>query len=405
PAGWRARARTALASLRVATLERRIFLVAAASLLPLALLTSATLFTAARTQQARLLEAHAQTAQALAAAVDSQLGNVIASLDALASSPRLDQEDFAGLQEVSHELLARRPDWLNLVVSTPDAAPVMNTSMPLDEGPPSWITPKSVAEAVHLRAPLISDLEWGPVIQQHAFGVHVPVQRGGEVRFVLTAVISPAFLNDVVKVHPVPEGGVVTIADRSQRVLARSRNAGTWLGREATGPLRERLSGEARTGWVASRTLDGAPVYSVYHTSAFSGWSAIIGTPQQVIDAPLRRSYLAFGASFLISVILGLLAAVRVGHTIVRPVRELESSAASVGRGEAPQVPQTHLPEVRRVGEALVSAHQQRERALERERDARRVAEGASKAKDEFLAMLGHELRNPLAAISTASQL
>src|SRR5690606_13316957 len=61
--------------------------------------------------------------------------------------------------------------------------------------------------------------------------------------------------------------------------------------------------------------------------------------------------------------------------------------------------------EVRRVGEALVSAHQQRERALERERDARRVAEGASKAKDEFLAMLGHELRNPLAAISTASQL
>jgi len=37
--------------------------------------------------------------------------------------------------------------------------------------------------------------------------------------------------------------------------------------------------------------------------------------------------------------------------------------------------------------------------------EARRRAEGASRAKDEFLAMLGHELRNPLAPITTALEL
>lgn len=42
---------------------------------------------------------------------------------------------------------------------------------------------------------------------------------------------------------------------------------------------------------------------------------------------------------------------------------------------------------------------------LERERDARAVAETASRAKDEFMAILGHELRNPLAPILTALQL
>jgi signal transduction histidine kinase len=42
---------------------------------------------------------------------------------------------------------------------------------------------------------------------------------------------------------------------------------------------------------------------------------------------------------------------------------------------------------------------------LMREMEERRAAERKSSAKDEFLAMLGHELRNPLSAISSASAL
>jgi signal transduction histidine kinase len=64
----------------------------------------------------------------------------------------------------------------------------------------------------------------------------------------------------------------------------------------------------------------------------------------------------------------------------------------------------THL-ELGRLRRAADQLLVEREELLVREREARREAEQASRAKDEFLAMLGHELRNPLAPIVTALQL
>jgi two-component system, sensor histidine kinase len=59
---------------------------------------------------------------------------------------------------------------------------------------------------------------------------------------------------------------------------------------------------------------------------------------------------------------------------------------------------------IRRVAQRAALAIE-RTQLLERERSSREAAEAANHAKDEFLAMLGHELRNPLAAISMAVNL
>jgi CheY-like chemotaxis protein/nitrogen-specific signal transduction histidine kinase len=54
---------------------------------------------------------------------------------------------------------------------------------------------------------------------------------------------------------------------------------------------------------------------------------------------------------------------------------------------------------------ALQNAAQERDRARQRIEEALRTAEEANRSKDQFLAVLGHELRNPLAPIANAVQL
>ncbi|MDC0710259.1 ATP-binding protein [Stigmatella sp. ncwal1] len=54
---------------------------------------------------------------------------------------------------------------------------------------------------------------------------------------------------------------------------------------------------------------------------------------------------------------------------------------------------------------AQVLARAQLKRLAQQEREARDRAEDSDKRKDEFLAMLAHELRNPLAALSTALEM
>jgi len=69
------------------------------------------------------------------------------------------------------------------------------------------------------------------------------------------------------------------------------------------------------------------------------------------------------------------------------------------------------LPAMTELGRVLATAldnarlSRERDDLLAREHDARQRAEAANATKDEFLAMLGHELRNPLAPILTAVEL
>jgi signal transduction histidine kinase len=390
-------------------LERRLFWIVVAGLLPLILLAFATLLYNAQAQRRQQIQAAENTMRSVMAAVDAELRSSLASLDALAASPRLQARDFTGFYAEARALLERRPSWANIVLSDPSSQHIVNVRLPMGEPLPRSIDPGAVEATVRAGVPGVGNLIWSPVLNMYVFAVRLPIREGERIPYVLTAVMRPEGVLEIVKRHVLPEGATVAVLDGHKTVVARTRNQAQWVGKPPSASFLEML--ERGDNSAVTTTLEGVSVYTVYHRSTETGWAAAIGIPTAIVDAPVLRSYTVLGGSVLASVILGLGAALFTGRTVTGPMRKLERAAAAVARGEAPMLQETDLPEIRQAMLALLAAHIERDKLLHSERQARLLeqnarlaAELANKTKDEFLAMLGHELRNPLAAIATAAQ-
>jgi signal transduction histidine kinase/ActR/RegA family two-component response regulator len=139
-------------------------------------------------------------------------------------------------------------------------------------------------------------------------------------------------------------------------------------------------------------------VYTAYSLAQDSGWTVAIGIPTGSVEAGGYRSLVAYGGGILLSLVFAVGAAFLIARSINHPIRKLAEAAPALGRGETLAVPATDIREIEDLARALTASAADA-------REARQQAETASRAKDEFLAMLGHELRNPLAPIVTALRL
>ena len=362
-------------------MRRRLLLVGAAGILPLAIACGLALLALADHQKHRASETGIEISRALAIAVDGELQRSVSALQALAADPHGQAGDLARFRELLERVVATRPDWSEAIVHDADGRMLLNTSVPAGQPLPPTAESESLQEILRSSQPVVGSLRRGSR-GTHRFPVRVPVLDHGVLRYVLTAVVDPSAFVALLGRQRLPPEWVVSVFDTTGRRVARSRRHEEFLGQEAAPGLKALMERRPAEGAGTTLALEGDRVYTAYVRSPATGWTVAIGIPPAVVESAAFESLLVYGGGTLVSIGLGIMAAVLVARRIIGPMAALSAAARALGRREPFAPPATDIDEIREVGDSLVAAAAQRDRAeaeredlLGRERDARAAAE------------------------------
>ena len=382
-------------------LRRRLIVLAIAGLLPLAAMSGFGLYTMVQQQREQVERSSVELARALGTAVDGELHSSIAVLEALATSPALDAGDTDAFYRVAQRVVATRPQWRAVILHDPSGQVVVHTGYPPGRADLAIVEPASFDQLVQTRAPIVGPLRRG---QRGEFGVpvRVPVLRDGNLRYVLTGVLNPEDILDVITNQRVPNDWVVSVFDAKGSRVARSRAHGKFLGSPAAPSLQRLMAASGDEGVGSSFALEGDPVLTAYVKNRSTGWTVALGIPLANVDAGARRSAMVYGGGLLLSLLLGAGVALALARSINRPIGELRRAALALGRGQAPPRVESDVHEIQEVADALAASAEQRardeaerERLLAAERAARGGAELARR-RLELLASAGAVLSRSL---------
>jgi hypothetical protein len=289
------------------TLRSHLYLAVAGALLPMAVFAAAAALILVQ-DESRAIEREALgRARSAMTAIDAHLAASIDALESLATSPALEAGDLRAFHAESQRVLRTQPAWANVGLATPDRIQLANAIYAF--GKPETLAPAdapSFVAAVRNRRPGVGSVAPGTAVRNPTARLRVPVVYNEEVRYVLSAPLNLKYLVELLQAQDLPPGWAIGLSDRERQIVTRIPLAAA--GVPVSDAMREALR-RGDQGWFRSRTMEGAPAYTAYVTSPFSGWVLGIAVPERVVEGESKRAYTLIAFGLAASLALGLLIA------------------------------------------------------------------------------------------------
>jgi hypothetical protein len=203
----------------------------------------------------------ADTARVDAAALDREFTATIRVLETLAQSPSLDAGDLKTFWSEAQRAARTQPGWYAVILLTPDSELQLHSEVPYGEPLVEAQNTERVRQVEETRKPVVGQLARGRGDKLH-FPISVPVDRQGQMVYVLTALIEPQSLVPVIRTQlPETEEWTRAIVDPGLLIAARSRGGDQFIGRPVTAQGRDNiLNPPARP--IEGTSLEGEELYS-----------------------------------------------------------------------------------------------------------------------------------------------
>ncbi|MEW6023402.1 MAG: ATP-binding protein [Pseudomonadota bacterium] len=392
-----------------------LYLMAAAIMIPVVVFAGLTLRQLQQAETGAALDGVAQSAQRVAMLVDDELADAEVHLRALAASPALAAGNLAAFREEAVNAPHGSSSWI--VLLDEQGRQLVNTVAPPGTVLPAESSHPNIAILFSQQRALATDLVAGRVSGRLMTYLALPVSSGGR-RYALAAGFSNGHFRRHLGAGGMPADWQVDLVDRKGKLIASNLGSVELVG-QTVDPALTRAAAAAEHGMLTLPMRRGELADTAFVHAGASGWTVAVAAPAELIAARERGAWQMAGGGLVAALACAALLATWFGRVHARALRQAVNAASALANGARPEPGSSRIVEIEHLFEALRHAGDELRRAqafreqagnerqlmLERAQHARQTAEEENRAKDQFLAMLGHELRNPLAPIGTAAQL
>ncbi len=392
-------------------------LLAFSILLPAALFCAIALNVLLGAQHASAIERIQSSVRLTAMVVDSDTRRAEAVMRALGGSSALAEGDMRRFDAEARAVNAGDGAWI--ILYDEHAQQLVNTRRTFGETLPVRPDPDEVTRVLAGGKASVSGMRWGSVLKNNFVMVEVPVTTRTGKQYLIGQAFSPAFFSRAFAGHAIPQSWRVMVLDAAGTVIARSMGATQFVGTKAKADMLAAIAA-APSGVLRHSTREDIEVYDVFTRIAGSDWSILVGAPVSEIDGAVWHGIAAIAIGLVVAMAAALTLTVLTGRRLVHFIARASRAARMLGRGrQVHRLEPSAIVELNELNHAILEAGErlqaevrsrsqaegERNALLVLEKEARARAEEQNAAKDEFLAMLGHELRNPLSAVASAIQI